>query len=389
MDGNSSLQLLDALPLQAWTATSRGDIDFANAFMCEYAGLPQEQLVGEGWRSLVHPSDLPSVAQRWESSIGTGEPFEAELRLFEKSSQQYRWHLVRASRTAIEGALRWAGVYIDINASKRAQEVREASMEHIRLERERIRSLFAQTPVAISVTIGPTHRIDQMNAPARRLIGGRHVEGKTAREAFPEMVEQGIFEMLDAVYMTGRPYEGREACVSFVRDEGGEACEGYFNLSYQPLRDEQDSVYGVMGVSVEVTDQVRARQEVERLAAEREAVLAQLSEGVIITDAQGRITFVNETANALHGIARLDVPPEEYARTYQLLTVEGEPYPSQELPLARAVLRDEVVKGARWRIRRPDGTTVLVQGDASPVSGHQDQKIGAVLTMHEVHERAS
>jgi PAS domain-containing protein len=72
-------------------------------------------------------------------------------------------------------------------------------------------------------------------------------------------------------------------------------------------------------------------------------VLGQLAEGVIVTDVAGRITFVNEAAARLHGVARLDVAPEAYAETYQLLTVDGRPYPSAELPLARAVLRGETV----------------------------------------------
>ena len=67
------------------------------------------------------------------------------------------------------------------------------------------------------------------------------------------------------------------------------------------------------------------------------AALAQLSEGVIVTDADGRITFVNDAAARLHGVVRLDVAPEDYAATYDLRTEDGRPYPTAELPLARAV----------------------------------------------------
>src|SRR5687767_6639016 len=66
--------------------------------------------------------------------------------------------------------------------------------------------------------------------------------------------------------------------------------------------------------------------------------LLQLAEGVIVTDESGRIIFVNDAAGRLHGVARLDVPPDRYAETYHLFTEEGQPYPSTELPLARAVL---------------------------------------------------
>ena len=113
------------------------------------------------------------------------------------------------------------------------------------------------------------------------------------------------------------------------------------------------------------------------------AALSQLSEGVIVADATGRITFVNEAAARLHGVARLDVTPQEYASTYSLFTEQGEPYPSTELPLARASLRGETVENARWCIRRADGTEVIAVGTARPVLDGGGKQVGAVLTVRD------
>jgi PAS domain S-box-containing protein len=121
----------------------------------------------------------------------------------------------------------------------------------------------------------------------------------------------------------------------------------------------------------------------EALAAERTAVLGQLAEGVIVTDPDGRITFVNEAAARIHGTARLDVPPEGYSDAYRLFTEDGRPYPPEELPLARAVLRGETVVEARWRIRRPDGAEVLAVGSARPLRGPGGARLGAVLTLRD------
>ncbi len=54
-----------------------------------------------------------------------------------------------------------------------------------------------------------------------------------------------------------------------------------------------------------------------------------------LTDADGHITFVNEAARELHGLAVLDIGVDQYSATYQLLTEDGMPYPPTELPLAR------------------------------------------------------
>ena len=112
------------------------------------------------------------------------------------------------------------------------------------------------------------------------------------------------------------------------------------------------------------------------------AILAQLAEGVIVTDAVGRITLVNKAAAEIHGVARLDVEPDAYSDTYRLYTEDGRPHPPLDLPLARAV-DGQVVRGARWRVRRPDGTEVLAIGNAQPLLDQEGAQIGAVLTVRD------
>ena len=122
--------------------------------------------------------------------------------------------------------------------------------------------------------------------------------------------------------------------------------------------------------------------EARNLAAQQAATLGQLAEGVIVTDAAGRITLVNEAAARLHGVSRLDVAPDAYSETYSLLTEDGRPYPSLDLPLARAV-RGETVLEARWRVQRGDGSAVLAVGNARPVLDEAGRQIGAVLTIRD------
>ncbi len=116
-------------------------------------------------------------------------------------------------------------------------------------------------------------------------------------------------------------------------------------------------------------------------ATEQVAILNQLAEGVIVTDAEGRIVFVNDAAARIHGVSALNVAPKDYSDTYHLFTEDGRPYPPEELPLARAVLRGETSVGARWRIRRPDGSNVLAIGNAGPVVSLGGKRLGSVLTL--------
>ena len=123
--------------------------------------------------------------------------------------------------------------------------------------------ILEEIPAAVSVTRGPEHRIEFRNRLSRIIGGGREVVGRTIREAFPELAGQGYFELMDRVYATGEPYRGSEALVVFDRDGDGVAEEAFFTFTYQPLYDADGRVSGILTLSVEATEAVRARDEAQ------------------------------------------------------------------------------------------------------------------------------
>lgn len=68
---------------------------------------------------------------------------------------------------------------------------------------------------------------------------------------------------------------------------------------------------------------------------------------------------------------------------------EGPPHPTDALPLTRVVTKNEPVIDAKWKIRRPDGSEVLVIGSAKPVLNEQQESIACVLTMHGFESRSA
>lgn len=157
-----------------------------------------------------------------------------------------------------------------------------------------------------------------------------------------------------------------------------------------PLRGENGEIRRWFGTNTDITRQIEAEQalrhaveQAEIEAAERAALLGQLDEGVIVTDPEGQITFINDAAKRLHGVDKLHIGPEDYSNTYNLFTEDGRPYPHDQLPLARAVMKGEVVSDARWRIRRPDGQEVLAIGSARPFHDAEGKVLGAVLTVRD------
>jgi len=130
-------------------------------------------------------------------------------------------------------------------------------------QQDQLRDLLMQAPALICVTRGPRHVIQTVNALYARSIGGRNVVGQSMGEAFPDAPPERI-AVLDQAYETGQPYHGKEIATTLTTDAGTEA--RFLNLVVQPLKDAEGTVYGLMTHSVDVTEQVRTRQELADLA---------------------------------------------------------------------------------------------------------------------------
>lgn len=126
-----------------------------------------------------------------------------------------------------------------------------------------------------------------------------------------------------------------------------------------------------------------ARAEAERLAAERDAILRQLVDGVVIADPAGRITFGNAAARRLNDPLALEPTLDAVARSDRVRTLDGRLRTYDEIPLVRA-LRGETVVGLEFRIRQPDGTETLVRNNAAPVRADDGSLLGAVVTIRDV-----
>lgn len=310
--------------------------------------------------------DDPATPTRHELERAFQQHVSVEFDVF--YPKLYVWHEVRAVPTAHGMAL----LLRDITDRQWLLR-REAEQAYMR-------NLFDDSPVAISITRGPDHVYEYLNKLARQMLGGRRIEGRTYREAFPELKDSGFYELLDEVYRSGTPYHANEQAFQGQNPETGAIEERYFTYTYQPLRGFDNQVSGILTLALDVTGQVLSSKRINRIVREQQTILSQLPDGVIVTDVAGRIVYVNDEAAALHGVATLEVGPEDYAAAYHLFTLDGQPYPSEQLPLARAVRENVAVEGEEWKIQHPDGTMITVEGSARPLSS-EGAPMGAVLTM--------
>ncbi|HYG18402.1 MAG TPA: PAS domain-containing protein [Ohtaekwangia sp.] len=152
-----------------------------------------------------------------------------------------------------------------------AAEVTDLIVAKQKIERseQNFRNMVKQAPVAMCILIGPTHVVEEANDLIIELWGKRpeEVMNKPIFEGLPDAMGQGLEEAMANVYYNGVPYFASERPITLLRNGKYETV--FQNFVYEPYRDSDGSILGVLAITIDVTSQVQARQKIEEIVAER------------------------------------------------------------------------------------------------------------------------
>ncbi|MGZ8457382.1 MAG: PAS domain-containing sensor histidine kinase [Gemmatirosa sp.] len=161
-------------------------------------------------------------------------------------------------------------VAADITARAHAARERDRLLHELEVERARLAYVFQQAPTFLAVVRGPAHVFELANAAYEHLVGRRDLVGKSVLEALPELRDQGFVALLDQVLATGEPFVGRELPISLARTPGTAPEPRFVDFVYLPVVEADGTRSGVIAHGSDVTEQVQARREIERLLGESE-----------------------------------------------------------------------------------------------------------------------
>ncbi|HEY0855568.1 MAG TPA: PAS domain-containing protein [Albitalea sp.] len=154
---------------------------------------------------------------------------------------------------------------------------------------QRQQRLFEQAPGFIAILRGPQHVFEFVNESYLRLAGHRELVGLTVRAAFPEISDQGFFDLLDRVYASGERYVANQVPVRLQAndDESDERC---LDFVYEPITDETGAVTGIFVEGHDVTETHRAQNQL-RANERRQALLVQLGDRFRELDEPADLSF--------------------------------------------------------------------------------------------------
>ena len=272
--------LANSIANLAWMARPDGWIYWYNDPWYAYTGTTPKDMEGWGWERVHDPTMLESVKAQWQHSIRTGSPFEMVFPL-RGADGEFRRFLTRVNPVLDSHGrvVHWFGTNTDVETERRATEANVLLRERERLAREDadlqkrlLYSLFMQAPTLIAVLRGPDHVVELANPPICEIWGHpeAHLLNRSLFDALPELRDQGFRSLLDGVYRQGVPYVGTETPATFHRSDGSTEVV-YFNFVYSPFRTIEGQIDGVFVVASDVTEQVRARNEINALRETAEA----------------------------------------------------------------------------------------------------------------------
>ena len=264
--------IIDTLPTMVWTLQPDGAIDFVNQRWMDYTGLSLQEEIEDPTRP-VHPEDLPRVMKKWVADLAAGQPSEDEIRL-RRADGEYRWFLVRTAPLRDEqgNVVKWFGVSIDIEDSRRAEEALRSSereQRHIskQLERERTRLVEAQEVAKMGSWEADLQSLNVIwSEQTHRIFETDPSRFHPTRPKFREFIHAEDRAKVDAAFVAS--LDKRSPCTVEYRIVMPDGRVKILEERWQAFHDEEGKPIRVAGTCRDITERVRAEEELQRLSGQ-------------------------------------------------------------------------------------------------------------------------
>jgi len=262
------------------------------------------------------------------------------------------------------------------------------------------RRFVEQAPVAVMVLIGKDLVMEAANQLMLDILHqNKSILGRPILESMPELKNEVALHLLFHVFQTGKATQGVEVPIRIVQE--GQSELRYFNFNYHPLVDD-GQVIGVMNLAVEVTSQVKNRQSLEAIIAEKtelektlrdseqrlQGILDTMAEGVGIVDATGQMVYANSMAENILGLNAEQIRKRTFNDTrWQNLRLDGSPLPQEEHPMAIMMRTGLPIYDQEIGVQPPEGERLFISINAAPIFDDDGQLTGGIGTFMNVTRR--
>ncbi len=322
---------------------------------CEMlSGYRSAELVGHyAWERLIPEEDIAGYVEGFERIRGGGFPtaFENNWLAADGTRRRIAW-----SATALLDPRAQVAFIIATGIDVTEQRVAEAA---IRESEARYRQI-----VEGSLGLVCTHTLDGTLLSINE--HGAHIFGRAVAEVVGHNLAEFILperQRWIEPYFTALLAAGEaQGLLPLQHRNGQERVLAYRNRLIESV----DGPRYVLAFAVDITEQVRAEDQLRALIRQSNSVLESIGDGIYGVDLEGRVTVVNPAAAQMLGYR----PEELLGRDMHALVhhsfADGTPYPESRCPIRGSVQNGNAIRVTNEVFWRKDGTSFPVEYVARP-----------------------
>lgn len=362
-----------------------------NAIEFELLGLkPGEVPAGpDMFFHFVHPDDVEGLREDWAEAMRTGK-LDTEFRIIRADGREAwlagKGQFIFESKPAEENSetgrkpLRFMGVNFDITERKQAEEKARQLLASVTEEKERLKALI--NSVEDEIWFADTEKKFTLANPAALREFRLGVDDGIDVESFAASLEvyrpdgstRPIEESPPLRALQGEVIKNEEEIIR--TPASGEL--RYRQVSSSPVRDDGGRIVGSVSVVRDVTERKRSEY---RWAT----TLASIGDAVIVTNNEGRITFINAAAEKLTGWPISEGMSKPGTTVFNI--IDEHTRAKAEDPVARILREDTVISLADHTLLiRRDGGEVPIDSSGAPIKDKAGTTLGTVLIFRDITE---
>ncbi|MGD0734882.1 MAG: PAS domain S-box protein [Terracidiphilus sp.] len=278
--------MADSCPIGIWVTDAQGGTRFANQAYREFAGLTEEPVVPDGWKSMIHPDDAPEFFRAFACALKEHAAFKAERRS-RRVDGEWRWMESYAKPHFSQDGefLGLVGISKDVTDRMQAEQALRSSEEKFRQLAENIREVFwMMNAVGTEILyVGPAYE---------------EIWGRTCKSLY-----ESPMDWMEAIH----PADRESAHETFMRQLQGESIDSEYRIITPdkrerwirdrafPVRDESGELIRIAGIAEEITERKRAEQVMLASHEFVQSTIDALSSTMCVLDEAGAIIEVNRT----------------------------------------------------------------------------------------------
>lgn len=355
--------VVDHLKEVVFQTDAAGLWTFLNPAWTEITGFSLEESLGTLFLNYVHPSDRQENLERFQPLIDRQKEYcRHEVRYLTKDGS-FRWVEVHARLTLDpDGTI--------IGTSGTLRDITKQKLAEAALQQQLAAVEAAMDGIAILNSQGEYLYLNKAHVNLFGYDSSTELIGKTWHELYSpdeiKRIEQDIFPLL----LASGQWHGE--AIAKKRD-------GHTFFEEVSLTLTEDG--GLICVCHDISGRKHAEEALRASEERYRSVVAALAEGIVLQQADGKITTCNNAAKRILGLSarqimgRTSVDPR-----WQAIHEDGSPFPGEEHPSMITLRTGEPQSNVIMGVHKPDGQLTWISINSQPLFQPNETKPYAVVT---------